>query len=313
MIIETMNYVDIREELFADMEQAYRFAQHLETDRIYRKAVLSHPDGYIHFKPVPWTSARKNHYLMMVYSPSKREFKQRGNQVCVSPLCWYRHKGGIEIATYYYANELREDMEIDIFTDHFFQRYNERYLHKPLLGKMEVITAFWKNEMAKTVVRPAFHPEYGLECMKLFAHGCSFAELVDGNTNCLVNHTFLTGDMLHNEQNSDMFLMECERWMENATSANEALRRKFREKAEDLQIEFSVYKYLRSMVREKHSNHDDLREMSENLYKLIEPYLKLTENETFKQYGEHLRVIANSESNSEIEALVETEDKGFMQ
>ncbi len=311
MITETMSLSEIFHEAETDFQNAAAYLDHLNIHK-YRKERLARPDGMLRFKPLEWTSPRKNKFYFVLFSPSKRDYKMRDGFCLTQYLVFYR-KEGLYVMTqsvdYPYP-----DFRYHLYTPHFFQRYNERYLHKPLLSKLEVFKNFSREEGSTFSVSVNKSEKYGIEYLCAYKNGYSFAQPQEEGSKYFVHRTFLVGGNLYNNQNLDAFELECERLEDGGVMVDIGRDYgKHEKRKSEIKLDFTLYRVARKRVLTLGKYHQNLQEVSKQLYEDIKTVLELTGNKALKDFGQHLLSIASAKSDSEVEALVETEGKGYLE
>lgn len=198
-----MSYAEIARELDEDFKNAYRYVRHLSTKK-YLKEAMSRPNCRLVFKPIEWTSPRHNKMLFVFSSMGKRELKRNGFKI--SMCCIFLYRGQLCLGFMSMAGELR--LQVQFFTHHFFQRYNERYLKSPDMETMDVIKHFMHDDIIDMLCQQVEHPKLGVEYISALPHGCSFIEIAEDYTYA-IHHTFVTDDMLHTEQLLNLVALRC--------------------------------------------------------------------------------------------------------
>lgn len=312
MILETMDLAEVAREFETDLDNVSRYIHHVARDKKYAKVRMKHPnEGMLHFKSQEWTSPRKNKYILLIDSPSRKHFKEHGC-VSVSPVCLFRYRGGLYAITYIKA--MTEDVaNVQILTDHFFQRYNERYLHKPLLTKTEVILEFFEKEMGRMMCRSVFDPKTGREeKICLLKHGCAFLEKEPSGVYG-VYRTFVVGEQLYDTQNTDVFLQEAFKHIMESHKDNDLkmLQRVADEKIE-IETAFRAFRVMAMSVKFNHTSYHLLSMAALKLHDIIKDALATSENLAFRGFGNHLLTIGNTSDPKELEALVAQEGRNCM-
>lgn len=144
MILPSMTYKEIYDDLVADAKKIeIRIEKMLPKAVRHFKKSLSFPDWYIDEYKIPSTN---NQHIIFFYAGNEREiecphytifsimFNDRQRFVIKGFKMGYRHTP---------QSKMEELPQIHVYTSHFFQRYNERFLHNDNLTSNEVAGLFF--------------------------------------------------------------------------------------------------------------------------------------------------------------------------
>ena len=283
MITDTMSYADIAKEWEEDYKNVVRYQVHLPVKK-YMKEVMSRPDGKVLFKPVEWTSPRHNKMLLTPFSRNKKDARKNG--LVVNVCCIFLYKGELNMAVY--SHMVLPWIHVQFFTRHFFQRYNERYLHDPSLQMMDIVKHFIRSEFVESFSKIVEHPKLGLESFTIFPHGCSFSEIVD-NDPYVLHHTFVSFDMLYTEQLLNLAELLYEQRLDSYSGNKSDGKFSHEEqRVENFKKHVAAFPMLKADFQKRHKN---FRNFSELCFQLSIDILDLTEgmeNPVLNQFGKRL-------------------------
>lgn len=184
MIVPTMNKAELAKEILNDYKTVHRKAGYLMKDcsKIARKRKLKE-----YRKVFPYKSLRRNDWTIIINYSKKRPFFQM--------VLHYRDKSGYNAAV---VNT--EKLDITIYSGHFLERYNQRFLKSQITSKTELALEFINRNLFGAMAE--ISDEY--KSIKLFAHfndgiGLGYSEKIAGYEFSYLK-TFITGDMLHSGQ-----------------------------------------------------------------------------------------------------------------
>lgn len=134
MILPTMSYPRIAQELDTDNKELHSFLLQIYKSGKYQKIAKKHSNA-LKFKPIFWTSCRENRYFIIPESNGKKELKKCGT-LFFSTYCYYHDK----------ANHLNMVAIIPghytFFRGHLFDRYQERFLRISYRNTLDVMVKF---------------------------------------------------------------------------------------------------------------------------------------------------------------------------
>lgn len=312
MIVDSMNYAEIAKEISHDVHNVEVAANRIGYDKKYRKPRLTSSNrGNLYFKEVELTSANKNHVLVFPHSPSRKHFLEYGFVYAI-PIWFCRYRG--QFLAVSSAKALTESVaDIQIFTEHFFQRYNERCLHEPGLSVEEVARKFFRCECEHTSIRSVMDPKTKREeKICAFKNGCSFVE-IGGDYDYFIHRTFVSSEMLFATQNKDLFQLEAINSLANLHShGTDDFLVVYSHYRNLLEPHFEYYSLLHSMVKVNHQMHPSFQAEAQRLYDLLDEVWRTTHNTALLCFGNHLLEIAHAASPIEVEKLLSDEGNKFM-
>lgn len=283
MITDTMSYADIAKELEEDYKNVVRYQIHLPVKK-YMKEVLNRPNGKLLFKTMEWTSPRHNKMLLTPLSRNKKETRENGPFINV--CCVFLYKGELNMAVY--SHTVLPWIHVQFFTHHFFQRYNERYLHDSSLQMMDIVKHFIRSQFVESFFKIVEHPKLGMESFTIFPNGCSFSEIADYDP-YILHHTFVSFDILHTEQLLNLAELLYDQRLDNYPgnkSDDNFLYEKRR--VENFKKDVATFPMLKADFQKRHEN---FRKFSELCFHLSVDILDLTEgmdNPVLHQFGKRL-------------------------
>jgi hypothetical protein len=182
MILSTMNKKELAREIFSDYEVVERKAGYLMKDvvKIAKKRKLKKYQAVF-----PYNSLRRNKWTIKVWHNKKHTYfqsflhfrdKQDFHAVFVDP----------------------KEHKLAFHSSHFLQRYNERFLHRSISSKTELMLEFLSRNPIATI---ADITEEVSKDTKLFAYlndgiGLGYQKMVSNYTFDYMK-TFITEDMIH--------------------------------------------------------------------------------------------------------------------
>lgn len=308
MIVDSMSYEEIAHEIRKDIKGVYHELAKIATSKKYRKARLdSSNHGEMHFRAFTLTSSHNNKYVVYPSSPSRKHYLKNG-YVFVSPFCFCKHRGHFLAVTQ--AETLSEAVaDIQIYTEHFFQRYNERFLHDSSLSIEEVAEHFFRYEALQNSSRNVTDPKTGkVEKVCVFENGCSFVE-IGGEYDYFIHRTFVNSNQLFANQNNDAFLMEAVQCLaqRNLKKGNLAYLLAYSTYKEKFAPQFEMYHFYHTQVKVNHEEHLNFQRSASELYDTLKDVWGITKNEALQRFGEHLQAIIHASGANEIEAIVKAE------
>lgn len=113
---------------------AYKIAS---IEKKYWRVIVKKPNASFVFKPIEYTSLRKNKYIIMLNSAGKKDLRLHG--VLYNAFLIYRKKESI------YVVLSKLGTPCSILTSHLFDRYRERFFKDMTIPKMEVIKSYIYN------------------------------------------------------------------------------------------------------------------------------------------------------------------------
>lgn len=309
MIVDSMSYEEIAHEIRKDMKGVMLELRKFATSKKYRKERLGSPNrGEMHFRTFTLTSSLNNKYVVYPYSPSRKHYLEYG-YICMTPVFMGLHHGQFYAVTRIktYTDRIAD---IHFYTGHFFQRYNERFLHDPSLTIGEVVNHFFNYDIGdmayNKVVNPKTNKEEEICNLK---NGVSFVEM-GGDFDYFIHRTFVNSELLYAKQNKDALVMEaiecmCRKSKTNNNKQYYALS--YRIWQSILQPYFMDYSFYHSLVKENHEGYQGLQNVSKRLYDILKDVWGITQNVAMQRFGNHLQAIIHASGYNEIEAIVKAE------
>lgn len=197
MIVPSMTDLEILEEIKKDMPQINDYITFLNCGRKYRKLLQGRKpkgDKFI-FVIDDWKSRRNNYYTFILTTTSLGDMKKHGfNNTFFTSL-----KRGNSFSSYRIVKNpaYGEELMLQVCTSHFIERYNLRFLKKPLLSHKQTIIEFYKrNEVCHTIPMPSNIHEYN----NIAAFNDGYCFMKNENEIITVMRTFISHDMLHGYQ-----------------------------------------------------------------------------------------------------------------
>lgn len=143
MIVPTMTYSEIANELGKDHQAVFAYANWLTSQNKYKRFAMKHPEP-VNFKPVYWTSGRKNNYVIIPSSEGKNFMKKNG--ISYTIFCYYfGEKNSLN------AVMVNQQERYNFYSSHLFDRYGERFLNDTSMNKVELMVEFAKNNSRYTI------------------------------------------------------------------------------------------------------------------------------------------------------------------
>ena len=194
MIVESMNQVEIIKEVLKDLDFVNRKSKYLKKG-LRRKAIKTknkYASIMQHYK-----SPLKNDWLIyMNYNAKKPD----------GAVMLYHRNNKNEFNAY--SAVLDQDMNayITLFTSHFFDRYNERFLRIEGLGKEKILKKF--SERIKTISVKLFSDNKQTNKEMVFCRihdgvALGYVEYLDDQYNLFHFKTFVSDSMLFESQKGD--------------------------------------------------------------------------------------------------------------
>lgn len=209
MILPTMTYAEIANELDKDAKSLYGYIEYILSDNKYRRIGMKHSEP-ICFKPVFWESKRKNQYFIIPNTNGKKDLKKYGLAFYV--WCYYtdakNKKNGVMILS---------NGTYSFFRGHLFDRYAERFFDNTSMTTVDLMVKFASNN-SFIVSRPfstAF--KYKNSYFAVVNDGAILGTYTNGY---FVYNTFITEEMMkgseidYNEIGKNE-LKECIEWRKN--------------------------------------------------------------------------------------------------
>lgn len=134
MIVPTMKYAEIANEIDKDLVALYAYIEKALSVSKYRKIGMKHTKP-VHFKPIYWESNRHNKYFVIPCTNGKKDLKKYGMLFYV--WCYYKgEKGelnGVMIAS---------SGAYCFYKNHLFMRYAERFFNDSTMEILDLMVEF---------------------------------------------------------------------------------------------------------------------------------------------------------------------------
>ena len=197
MIVETMTDLELLDEVRKDYDEMNAYCFSLCKNTVYKRRMKwGRPKGdKFVIRINDWKSSRGNVYNFVVKTSGWRDFK-KGIFDTVTTTFFKRNKAQNAIRLMFGQDG---DPGIEIFTSHFINRYNQRFLHKPYLSRKEALQLYMDNNHT-TVIKSFQSPKYDCNVMIAAAEGYSFGKF---ENDILLHKTFVSRDMLYGNQFDD--------------------------------------------------------------------------------------------------------------
>lgn len=193
MLVNTMNFTEIRNEIIKDLPKVQVKLSYVLDDFIKKCRKTNKPDGFHHY--VPYNSLRGNNYtFQLIYYKSEK---------LITFSYWVNYRNSkseltITIPSESYQSELAtSNSQLTIYTQHFFDRYNER-MNLNLNNLFDIKIAFFESTLMKSVtdITKAEYvddEETVLEVKTVFNDGIGLGFLNEKDK-FLLNNTFISED-----------------------------------------------------------------------------------------------------------------------
>lgn len=188
MILENMNDKEICDAFHNDRLQIENRLDKLDWKKYERYLKKNKSKGPIFFEPVRFKSKNSNDYIIIPFSPGWKDSKREN--VAIIHYMYYRRAEGF----YAVSHTLRFYYRYTIYPPHFFQRYQERFLHQPELSQQKTIEMFFKRTLGTANADKLDDNKYQLSCTDGVILG------IEDMPGILVAKTFVSVDMLKGKQ-----------------------------------------------------------------------------------------------------------------
>ncbi|GJG32754.1 hypothetical protein PRMUPPPA20_08630 [Xylanibacter ruminicola] len=202
MIVDTMTDLELLYEVRKDYEEFSAYWFTLCHNPVYKKRMKwGRPkDGKFVIRINEWKSARGNLYNFVITMSGWNDFK-KGKFETSTTTFFKRNKALNAIRLMFYQNDVPG---IEIFTSHFIDRYNLRFLHQPYLSRKAALQLYLDNNH-KTVITSFRSPKYDCNVMAAATEGYSLGKF---ENDILLHKTFVSRDMLYGNQFADADLLD---------------------------------------------------------------------------------------------------------
>lgn len=197
MILDTMTDLELLYEVRNDYDEFSAYWLTLCRNPVYKKRMQwGRPkDGKFVIRINDWKSARGNLYNFVIKTSSWNEFKKGIFETTTTTF--FKRKKALNAIRLMFCQD--DVPGIEIFTSHFIDRYNLRFLHQPYLSRKAALQQYMDNNHA-TVIKTLPSPKYDCNVMVAAAEGYSFGEF---ENDILLHKTFVSRDMLYGNQFAD--------------------------------------------------------------------------------------------------------------
>ena len=194
MIVETMTDLELLDEVRKDYDEITNYHFSLCQNTVYKKRMQwGRPKGgKFVIRINDWKSSRGNLYSFEIKTSGWNEFKN-GVFEASTRTFFKRNKAQNAIRLMF---DKDGELAIEIFTSHFIDRYNLRFLHQPHLSRKEALQLYMDNN-GTTAIRSLDSSKYEYNVMVATNEGYSFGKYENG---ILLHKTFVSRDMLFGNQ-----------------------------------------------------------------------------------------------------------------
>ena len=195
MIVETMTNRELLAEIENDFPEIAKFIVDIKYNTAYKKRLQwGRPkNGEFVIRINDWKSSNGNAYTYFIKTRNWSEFRKGLFRVC--SVTFFRRKNALNAIRVLLGKDGEPSMEI--FTSHFIDRYNQRFLKQPFLPKKEVVMQFVDRD-EHLVMHKLESSKYDHSVMIGTKDGYIFGNYED--TQIKVYKTFVTREMLFGDQ-----------------------------------------------------------------------------------------------------------------
>ena len=195
MIVETMSDKELLAEIDNDFLEIAKFIVDIKYNTAYKKRLQwGRPkNGDFIIRINDWKSSNGNAYTYYIRTKDWNDFKKGLFMVCT--VTFFRRNNAMNAIRILLDGD--GDPSIEIFTSHFIDRYNQRFLKQPFLPKKEVVMQF-VDRNDHLVMHKLESSKYNHSVMIGTKDGYIFGEYED--TQIKVYKTFVTREMLFGDQ-----------------------------------------------------------------------------------------------------------------
>lgn len=194
MIVETMTDLELLDEVRKDYDEIIDYCLSLCQNSVYKKRMQwGRPKGgKFVIRTNDWKSSRGNLYNLVIKTSGWNDFK-KGIFDTTTTTFFKRNKAQNAIRLMF--NE-KGDIGIEIFTSHFIDRYNQRFLHQPFLSRKEALQLYM-DKNGTSIIKSLDSSKYEYNVMVATNEGYSFGKF---ENDILLHKTFVSRDMLFGNQ-----------------------------------------------------------------------------------------------------------------
>ena len=197
MIVETMTDLELLYEVRKDLVEINDYFMSLCQNSAYKKRMQwGRPKGgKFVIRINDWKSSRGNLYNFVIKTTGWNDFKSGIIEPSATTF-FKRDKAQNAIRLVFNKDG---DLGIEVFTSHFIDRYNQRFLHQPYLTRKEALQLYLDRNNS-TVIRSFDSSKYEYNVMVATNEGYSFGK---HENSILLHKTFVSRDMLFGNQFDD--------------------------------------------------------------------------------------------------------------
>ena len=195
MIVETMSDKELLAEIDNDFLEIAKFIVDIKYNTAYKKRLQwGRPkNGDFIIRINDWKSSNGNAYTYYIRTKDWNDFKKGLFMVCT--VTFFRRNNAMNAIRILLDGD--GDPSIEIFTSHFIDRYNQRFLKQPYLSRKEVVMKFIdRND--HLVIQKLESSKYDHNMMTGTNDGYIFGKFEDEQIK--VYKTFVTREMLFGNQ-----------------------------------------------------------------------------------------------------------------
>ena len=198
MIVPSMTDLEILAEVKKDYEEISVFLKSISHNNAYKKRLQwGRPrNGLFEFRINDWKSKGGNSYTFIIKTSGWNEFKSFHFKWEV--LTFFKRDSAQNAIRVVFDKD--ENLVIEIFTSHFIDRYNQRFLKQPFLSRKDVILQFVDRNV-NFVSEAMKSSKYDFNIMMATDDGYIFGK--NENKDILVCKTFVSREMLFGGQFDD--------------------------------------------------------------------------------------------------------------
>lgn len=195
MIVEKMTDLELYKEVMKDYRSIGSFYESIKNNTAYKKRLQwSRPkNGQFVFRINDWKSPNGNLYTFIIKTSGWNEFKKGEFKSCT--LLFFKRNNAQNAIRLIFDHDMNPGIEI--FTSHFIDRYNQRFLKQPFLSRKEVVLQYMdRNQNA--IIHDVESSKYDYSVMVASDDGYTFGKYE--HQEILVDKTFVSRDMLFKGQ-----------------------------------------------------------------------------------------------------------------
>ena len=165
IIVDSMTYEEIVK-LFEEKEKPLIMHKIAEAGKNLRRLIKNTRNiERRYFTPIKFSSSRGFNVTIQCYDEGINY--PRHQRLGAFYYAWFRRNRGIYLLTYSLMQ--RTEWHYSVYTPHFLDRYNERFLKDPSLSKPDIIDVFMENNRKVSAMRlkaedAKYENEYWITC-----------------------------------------------------------------------------------------------------------------------------------------------------